>query len=176
MDYYRALLRQKGGLPSRGDIRPADLKAILPWVVIASRSGPRDFTPLVVGSGIDELLQASYTGVNLFDRWEENEAAIMDAHYGRVLAQPCAGLLVRTIEGRFGVLKDYQSFLLPLVGDDGVVDRFLGSISVAELPPNDLSFGKPDELGTLAINSITYFDIGFGVPPAADYNRRPVLA
>jgi len=176
MDYYCALHRKKGAMPSRGDIRPTDLKAILPWVVIAVRSGSRDFTPVVVGSGIDELLQASYTGVNLFDNWDEGEAAIMDAHYGRVLSQPCAGLLVRTIEGRFGVLKDYQSFLLPLRGEDGEASQFLGSISVAKQPPNDLSFGKPDDLGTLAINSIDYFDIGYGVPSDADFRRRPMLA
>lgn len=165
--YYRRLCREVGGIPSRSQIRPSNIKNILPWITMAESSGPHHMVPTLIGSAVDEVLQSSLTGINLFDIWSDEIATEMAEFYGHVLNTPCGGHLVRTIVVPTGTVKGYMSLVLPLKSDDGVVNRTIGAISVDIDTPPVSSLVPPDMVKTLEINAVTYLDTGFGIPEGA---------
>jgi hypothetical protein len=165
LTYYRGLMAEAGGqVPKRSDVRPSDMKTMLPWVVMGERSGPRQMIPTVIGSAIDEVLHASFTGINLFDFLPEEIAVRLDAYYSNITDTPCGGYVERTLASDSGLLKGYQTTLFPLVGAEGKVDRLIGIVSVMKTDPLMDHFGKPRDVQTVAITKEEYIDIGFGVP------------
>ncbi|NVJ69222.1 MAG: PAS domain-containing protein [Alphaproteobacteria bacterium] len=150
-------------MPPRISVRPADIKPMLPWTVLAERDGPGHLVPTVIGSAVDDILRVSLTGLNLFDHWSEELGAQMDEFYSSITDTPCGGFMVRSLETSGGLLKDYISSLFPLVGASGKVDRVFGLISVSKEEPLLASFGRPEDIET-SVTDMSFIDIGFGVP------------
>ncbi len=167
LTYYRKLVADAGGkVPERAAVRPADIKPLLPWIAMAERQGPLHLVPTIIGSAVDEVLQASFTGINLFEYWEEEMFEPMDAFYSNITDVPCGGYNVRTLAGQNGLQRLYHSSMYPLKGRSGKIDRLVGIISVSQKEPLLTEFGTPGDIKTLDVAHIDYIDIGFGVPDA----------
>ncbi|MFC4349225.1 PAS domain-containing protein [Kordiimonas lipolytica] len=165
LKYYRGLMQDAGGaIPQRSAVHPSDIKPMLPWIAMAERQGPRHLVPTIIGSAVDEVLQASFTGINLFEYWDEDMFDPMDTFYSNITDVPCGGYNVRTLVGQNGLQRLYQSSMYPLKGRSGKIDRLIGIISVAKSEPLLSRFGKPKDIKTLDVAHIDYIDIGFGVP------------
>ena len=164
LEYYSGLYRRAGGIPSRADVRPQDMKEMLAWIVLAESSGPGNLVPTVVGSAIDEILHVAFTGKNLVSFYPPEIAVGVDQFYQAILTHPCGGVFTRNLEGKFGRVKGYQSLLLPLKGRSGEINRMIGAISVAGAEDEIAGFGRPADLKTLKILDLAYLDIGHGVP------------
>jgi len=166
-NHYHRLMRDAGGvIPTRASIRPHDLKPVLPWVVMAERHGHGHLKPTLIGSAVDEVLQASFTGVNLFDYLDGDVASRLDTFYSNITDQPCGGIMERMLASENGLMRSYTSSLYPLVGSSGRMDRLVGVVSIAKTEPMLSGFGKPKDIQTIGVVSETYFDLGFGVPEA----------
>lgn len=165
--YYQRLMRDADGkIPKRASIRPHDLKAMLRWIVMAERHGRGHLKPTLIGSAVDEVLQASFTGVNLFDYLEGDVASRLDTFYSNITDQPCGGIMERMIASESGLMRGYTSSLYPLVGSSGKVDRIVGVVSISKAEPMMNEFGKPNDIQTVGVVSENYIDLGFGVPKA----------
>jgi hypothetical protein len=66
LDLYRYWLSKRGGriMPARGDINPADIAPLLPYLIIVERAGDQ-FRYQQVGSGIAEAVGYDATGVTV---------------------------------------------------------------------------------------------------------------
>lgn len=153
-----------GDIPYRSKLRPSDIKPLLPWVTMAERQGTRHLIPTIVGSAIDDVLQASFTGVNLFDFMPKEVADRFDAFYTNITDIPCCGHMVRTLAGENGLMRGYHSTQLPLRSASGQIDRLVGIVSVSKEQPLLTEFGKPQDIQTVDITAEDYIDLGFGVP------------
>lgn len=164
LQYYRDLCAQVGDVPSRAQVDLAKLKPYLGWVTLAERQGPRHLVPTVMGSAVDEVLQTSLTGVNLFEYLPDEIAETTDCFYSHIVGQPCGGFMVRTLVGHNEIMRGYRSLQLPLRGATGEINRMIGVIAVSAVPPVASKFGSPSEVNTVEISEIRYLNIGFGLP------------
>lgn len=162
--YYTRLCQDAGGVPSRPAVSPAEMKPILPWILVVDREGPRHIVPRIVGSAVEEALQARLTGLNFFDIWPEELASKMDVFYSHLTNQPCGGDLVRTVKSPSGILKGYRTTLFPLLDGQRNITKLLGVVSAKTVADPVQQYAEPKDLVTLDLNDVSYIDIGFGVP------------
>lgn len=175
MAYYRLLMTDEGGIPYRKKFNPIEVKSILPVMVLIEHSPPRKAVPRIVGSAVDEYLQASYTGHNLYELWDEAHGDVMEAFYGAILKQPCAGWTKRTVKTHYGIVHSYDILLLPFRNRDGDITLTMGTFSMQGSVTPELRFGQPENVELLTVNDQKYFDIGFGVPEASAEVARQAL-
>ncbi|WP_160328600.1 MULTISPECIES: PAS domain-containing protein [Kordiimonas] len=169
MAYYRLLMADEGGIPYRRKFNPIEIKTILPKMVLIEHSAPRKAVPRIVGSAVDEFLQASYTGHNLYDLWDDAHGDVMEAFYGTIMKHPCGGWTQRTVKTHYGIVHSYDILLLPFRNRDGDITLTMGTFAMQGAVKTELRFGQPENVELLTVNDQKYLDIGFGVPePSAE--------
>ena len=124
---YWTAKRGARAMPARADINPADIKPLLPDVMIWSAIEP--FPIRLVGDHIVNFVGANNTGKSATDGMPDNAAAAMRG----VILDVIAAKAARFRFGRAFWLpkKDYRFFeaaYLPLSADGENVDMILGGI------------------------------------------------
>lgn len=165
LDYWQSLPRKAGrDLPTKSAFNPADVKALLPFITIHERLGRFDMRGRLTGTAIDEMFGANYTGVNLFDLYEQSNHEFFAALHDNMLNTPCGSRTWRRILMPDGEHFIIESIHLPLADEAGEAVYLL--TLMAPRPDYESNDTVPDE-NSIAIleKTIEYIDLGFGPPP-----------
>jgi len=141
--YWRRKFRN-GGFPSRADIDPLDIPALLPVVFLVDVEGdPADFRFRLVGSEFARKYGADITGRTLR---EVNQHAYYDAicrDYSTCAAERIPLVSRNSFINDQGVFWKYERILLPLGAESGRVDMILGgmdiNIPLSKLVPSEVA-------------------------------------
>ncbi len=131
--YWQALAKRRGGVPLRGDLDPADIPRLLPFVFIVEkvRESGRFFFRLS-GTGIRDIMGSENTGHFLDELLRGEDLATVSRMFDQVLEQ---GVCIRSIEGLTYSDRSYlrvEILRLPLRADDGDQRLVLGCLSRIE--------------------------------------------
>lgn len=119
--------------PSRADIEPADIGAILPDVYICERLAGADFSFRLAGTAICNLMGRELKAAPLSSIWlaEGRRFAVRTATAAVGGVPAILALDGLSAAGR--VLRA-EALMLPMLGPSGTLDRLFGSISVIDPP------------------------------------------
>jgi hypothetical protein len=134
---YWTLKRGSRLLPSRADIQPAEIKPLLPDVMIYNVGGPSGpFIVRLMGENVVNFTGRNRTGYSVTDGKSDDATAAMNA----VLAQVVETKTPRFRAGKAFWQKEkayrkFESCFLPLSPDGESVDMILGGIKFDTGPP-----------------------------------------
>ncbi len=142
---YWAAKRPAGGPPLRADLDPAELKPLLPYLLMMDlQPTPLRVRYRLVGTAVAEASRRDFTGLWLdemqFDTPQERE--IFEAGYRLLLdtAAPVYGRIVWHAAGDLPVL--YESAIFPLSSDGRRLDRAI-ALEDHALPIDELAHRLP---------------------------------
>jgi hypothetical protein len=125
LDYWNAR-RGAGGMPSRADINPADLKSFLGWLCfVEALPGYDDFRFRLIGSRVADYFLSEVTGQTVREAYAAARASEAETHAVLwILRKTCAAHHPMRVTGDSGDWRghpypDYDALYLPL-SEDGV--------------------------------------------------------
>lgn len=125
--------RRGGALPCRSDIEPADLRALLPNLLIVDfEQEPFRVKFRLVGTRIVELTGFEFTGLYLDEVAPPDVAAAFTACY-RTASHRRQPVLERITWRSDQVISDYDICVLPLDDDGGAAQRAIAAECYARL-------------------------------------------
>ncbi len=129
-DHWQRLALQRGGVPFREDLNPADVPGLLPYLFIVEkiRETGRFFFRLS-GTAIRDIMGAENTRHFLDELLHGDDLATVAAMFDQVLGQ---GVCIRSIEGLTYSDRSYlrvEIVRLPLRAADGDCRLVLGCLS-----------------------------------------------
>jgi hypothetical protein len=131
---YWASLRKAGRLPGRADIRPEDLKRLLPTVSLIDVLPGGDYRLRLAGTGLYSVYGREITGRRLEDVYNSQAAEYWRRELDQVVKDGRPGVGVHSLSWR-GV--SHMSILwlrLPLASNGKDVDMILGYDAVVGAP------------------------------------------
>lgn len=162
--YWHDLPRREGEFcPRRSDFRLNEIAPHLEETYMSKWGGPDELIILASGSALVKILGADITGKNIFDLVPPENAVQQKEYYRQLRTQPCAGALTRwgaSLKERPFV---YRTMQLPLLGDDGTVQFFVGTgvIKTSFKIGDQLSI---DDKVYVEQHEQVFVDIGAGIP------------
>lgn len=162
--YWHDIPRRDGFLiPHRSDFRLHEIGPYLEETYMSKFSGPEELIILASGSRLVKILGADITGRNIFEMVPRGNYEAQINYYATLKSQPCAGALTRwgaSLKERPFV---YRTTQLPLLGDSGEVEFFVGSgtIRTTQGIGDQLAV---DETVYVDQHEQVYVDVGAGIP------------
>jgi len=178
--YWESLPRSDDSLlPMRHDLRPTDLKDVIPRLSLLKRQHRYQVNVSMIRTGYNTSWRSPFVGINSFDlttpSMRENSAKLYEA----VLDQPCGALMTENILSKTGKQRCVHSLYLPLT-DRSSHARYIVSCSAYQHKP---CFENTNERLTPAhdqVLDVEFLDIGAGQPTVvfekASLQDRPTLS
>lgn len=126
-DYWDALRRGRRA-PRRSELEPAELKELLPDIVILEQEDALTYRFRLAGTRVCSHFGAELTGRNLLDFWSRRERESIESLLFSVREDAAAAVLGFTASSEDGREALMEMVLLPLKRDDGALNRVFGSI------------------------------------------------
>jgi len=124
---YWASLRRDGRLPGRADIKPQDLKRLLPTVSLIDVShGPLDYRLRLAGTGLYSVYGREITGRPLHDVYDQDAASYWRAELDKVVLERRPGVGCHSMAWKGASHLSLLWMRLPLASDGKTVDMILG--------------------------------------------------
>jgi hypothetical protein len=124
---YWASLRQGGRLPGRADIKPQDLKRLLPTVSLIDVShGPLDYRLRLAGTGLYSVYGREITGRSLRDVYSHEASDYWRSELDKVVSERRPGVGCHNLAWRGAAHVSLLWMRLPLASDGETVDMILG--------------------------------------------------
>lgn len=171
--YWKSLQAEAGGaLPFRSQFDPGQIPALLPYVYILEHRSPEDMHVRLVGTSLDEISGNAITGMNYLDVCPPQDAPIYQEITKNVFSVPCASIVVRDVLFESGKSYTLSSLGFPVDNQDGKPQNTIGLM----LPSRQ--FGSDDSnnggIASSVLRSLSYIDIGFGVPDIQTTEHRAI--
>ena len=133
---YWSGLRRGQRLPGRGDIRPEDLKRLLPAVSLVDVVGEaKDFRLRLAGTGLYEVYGREITGLTLAELYGATAADYWGGELRTVVQQRKPGVGVHSLSWRGASHLSILWLRLPLASNGTDVDMILGYDAIVGSPP-----------------------------------------
>lgn len=123
---YWASLRQAGRLPGRADIRPEDLKRLLPTVSLIDVLPGGDYRLRLAGTGLYSVYGREITGRRLEDVYNSQAAEYWRRELDQVVREGRPGVGVHSMAWRGASHLSILWLRLPLASNGKDVDMILG--------------------------------------------------
>ncbi len=123
---YWASLRQAGRLPGRADIRPEDLKRLLPTVSLIDVLPDGDYRLRLAGTGLYSVYGREITGRRLEDVYNSQAAEYWRKELDQVVREGRPGVGVHSMAWRGASHLSILWLRLPLASNGKDVDMILG--------------------------------------------------
>lgn len=131
---YWASLRKSGRLPGRADIRPEDLKRLLPTVSLIDVLPDGDYRLRLAGTGLYSVYGREITGRRLEDVYNSQAAEYWRKELDAVAHEGKPGVGVHSMSWRGAGHMSILWLRLPLASNGKDVDMILGYDAVVGAP------------------------------------------
>ena len=162
--YWQSLPREAGcEVPRKSAFNPADITGLLPFITIHERLERYNMRGRLTGTAIDEMFGTNYTGVNLFDLYDQSDHEFFARLHDNMLNTPCGSRSKRRVLMPGGAYFTIESIHLPLA-DHACKPAFLLTLMgpQAEYEPSGIS--PPEKRMATLQKAIEYLDLGSGLP------------
>jgi hypothetical protein len=133
-DYWNSM-RAGRPAPFRSEIRPGDIKGILPYVFILERENKEIYRFRLAGTGLCNVYGMEFRGHNLLSMWREECHTELRAALSAVTDDASISVADYTASTNDGREAAFEMILLPLAQDNGALTRVLGAaVPVDEFP------------------------------------------
>ena len=125
---YWLRLPSVNGLPGRQHVDPADIRDLLPWLVMLDVESPLPrpvFRFRLAGTGIVGLYDLEITGRTLREAFPER-AAELNADFAQTMAARCPTYLRRPLPIPGKHYRSQESLICPLATDGQSIDMLIG--------------------------------------------------
>lgn len=163
-----------GDLPVWSQFSPGKITALLPYVYILEHRSPEEMHVRLIGTSLDEVSGVAITGMNYLDVCPPQDAPVYKEVTKHVFARPCASLLVRDVMFESGKTYTLSSLGFPMNNTEGKPQITLGLM----LPSRQFKSDDSNNGGVASsvLRSLSYIDIGFGVPDIQDAEHEAIKA
>ncbi len=120
--------------PMRFDIEPSRIAGILGETMILEELGPEHYRFRLAGSRLVEHFGMELRGFSFLDLWPTQEHRDVAVALETIAEGGGAAVLEIEAAPIAGQCTVMEAIILPLIHTRGVIDRFLGAISIAEAP------------------------------------------
>ncbi|MFZ5834408.1 MAG: PAS domain-containing protein [Pseudomonadota bacterium] len=158
---YWCSVRGNNLVPSRSDIRPADILDQLPNLMILGYDGTGTLIYRLVGTSCLDKLGFDLTGTNLFDILPAHERPKAEYYFTAMRLQPCGMLAHQNMRSKYGAPFLAQLLYLPLCDRTGAITQLIASASVLERGKQESITGATDKMANIAVQ---FIDLGAGLP------------
>lgn len=131
---YWASLRKSGRLPGRADIRPEDLKRLLPTVSLIDVLPGGDYRLRLAGTGLYSVYGREITGRRLEDVYNSQAAEYWRKELDAIVRDGKPGVGVHSMSWRGAGHMSILWLRLPLASNGKDVDMILGYDAVVGAP------------------------------------------
>jgi hypothetical protein len=127
-EYWCALGRQAGGMPSIQAFDPLHLPKVLPniWILEIAPDTHR-FRMRLAGENINAVYGRNVGGQYFSDVFAPGEVALIVARYTRALSEPAIFTAMGEVYGAAGRLSQGERLALPMLGRTGLTDTMIGA-------------------------------------------------
>lgn len=143
--YWRSLCRGDL-LPARQAVDPADIKALLPHILIVDiEQAPLRVRYRLVGTAIAEISRRDITGLFLDEiRFDDpSERTVFEDGY-RLLLETRAPVFGRVLwPARADLILTYESAIFPLAGDGRTIDKAIAVEQYIDVDPREIAERVP---------------------------------
>ena len=157
---YWYSIRGSDTVPSRSDVRPADIRQLLPNVMMLEYRPGGELIFRLVGSAIVDKLGKNFTGMNQLDLFPKAQRAFARQRYVNLLEQPCGLHVHRDMRSRFGAEFVADVVYLPLRDRSGLVSQLIAVAAVAGGGVCE----RHESASLTPREAFEYLDLGSGVP------------
>jgi hypothetical protein len=160
--YWDRLQQEAGGVPTRQQLNPNEIRELLPYVFLIERRAYDDLHVRLSGTALDAVGPTPPTGTNYLDICAPDDRAAYAAIAEKILTHPCGHVLRRAVTFTDGKTQELTSLMLPMKDRHGDMRYLIGVVSVKA----DYLAAEPAPEAFVSIRPIfmEFLDIGFGLP------------
>lgn len=148
-------------VPLRSDLRPLDIHALLPCLMLLEYCSPDRLVCRLAGTGIVDRMGVEFTGTNLFDTVIPKQLVMARYRFNAVRTHPCGLVLHTQMQSKYRALFVAELIYLPLRDRQGEITQLVCSVSVLQ---RDARGTASDEHRAMKAFEVAFLDIGAGVP------------
>jgi hypothetical protein len=165
LDYW---YEQRGSepLPRRGQIDPARLQPILPFITISELVSRQIVRVRLAGTGMRDLLGFELTGRNYLDLTPPAQRRTRSWRIWSAACQPCGSRYSGTLLYSTQASETYHGISLPVLSDQP--DQPMQAISVLLVAAGRRWYGQSSDPAIGLSEDFGFIDVGYGVPGSID--------
>jgi hypothetical protein len=163
---YWDQLRGDRVTPKRGEIDPGAIKSALPFIYILESVSHREIRFRLAGTALRDLFGFELSGRNHIDLAPLTHRRLRSYRMWTHMHHPCGAYYSRRVPFSTGIREFCHGILLPLAPDRPGGPALAIAIEVPEAGPRWLNPAASALLQ--AVEDFAYFDVGAGVPDAAE--------
>lgn len=167
----------EGAVPERGAIRPdAFPRQSLGYMTYQEYEAPGKLIWKIAGTALVDKIGVELAGHNALDMVPSDGRDYDISTIEMALARPCGLIYVLAFRSEYGEPIFYRLLQLPVRGDDGTINRFVGMAELYTPPENTPAINMENHAVRRCDGG--FIDTGFGVPDLdivlSDWNKANV--
>lgn len=164
VEFWLRLPRPEGKVcPRRTDLMSSQINGAISETFLSEWDDPDTLRIVQAGVVLDRLIGLDMTDKNIFDLTPAEMADDEKRYYTALRAQPCAGMITRSMINFADKPFVYRTIQLPLLDPYGDVKYFVGTGMVFEGDAIKAEFGRHNFRRARLVER-HFFDIGAGIP------------
>lgn len=120
--------------PSRHEIEPAHIPALLPETFIAECGGFADYRIRLAGTRICDQFGRELRDCSLLDFWTTRDREALESLVHSVITDGAVAVMCFAAAREDGARADFEMTLMPLIHNSETVNRLLGCVTAIEPP------------------------------------------
>ncbi len=129
---YWQNVRGEAAAPQQRNLRPSEMKDLLPGVFVLQRFDAHHFVFRLAGTGYCALFGREFRTQNILALFQGPARKYLSVLLDRVIALPCGGVAQTRAETLAGDHCLLEYLFLPLADSDGRINRILGTANVTD--------------------------------------------
>jgi hypothetical protein len=125
-------VRGEAAAPQQRNLKPSEMKDLLPSVFVLQRFDAHHFVFRLAGTGYCSLFGREFRTQNMLGLFQGPARRYLSVALDRVVAVPCGGVMQTRAETLSGDHCSLEYLFLPLADSDGRINRILGSANVTD--------------------------------------------
>lgn len=129
---YWQNVRGEAAAPQQRNLRPSEMKDLLPGVFVLQRFDAHHFVFRLAGTGYCALFGREFRTQNILALFQGPARKYLSVLLDRVIGLPCGGVAQTRAETLSGDHCLLEYLFLPLADSDGRINRILGTANVTD--------------------------------------------
>ncbi len=159
LDYWYTI-RDDAVVPDRAAFKPADVRHLLPHLMLLEYRGHGALIYRLIGNAIVDKLGTDFTGLCHLDIVPQTRRLQTAARYRDILAIPCGMSVHRALRTKYGAAVVLECLYLPLRDRRGAITQLIGSANVIRAYDRQTERACSRE----QLHKISFIDLGAGTP------------
>lgn len=163
LNYWKQLANEAGGVPTRQQFNPADIKGCLPHIYLIERHEDNHFVTRLTGSGLDFASDGEYRLGDDLSRFGKRDREAYGVYFDSIFSGPCGAWSERLFVAVSGTAFNGDTVSLPLFDTRKDIQIALGMVRLTPIQDRNKEIEVTGQEYSRLL-SLQYFDVGYGLP------------